>query len=82
MILGDFFATIFLIAVRGGKINMGPLSGKFVSSCVELFSKYCPGGRYWHFQVSSYFFYCDSLTYEAQRTFPSFDSGVLLSFAF
>ena len=83
VILGDFFGSlIILFAVHGGKINMGPLLGKFVTLktlTLQLFN-YCPNNIHGHFQVSSYFFYSHSLTYEAQHTFPSFDLCVLLSF--
>ena len=51
-----FFASlIILLAVRVGKINMGSSSrqGCNSSSGFELF-KYCPNGRYGHFQKTTH----------------------------
>ena len=50
---------IILLSVRGGKINMGPFPGKFVTVPVVL--KYCPIGRYGQFQASSFFVAIPSL---------------------
>ena len=45
----------------GGKINMDPLPGKFLTVPVALnFLKHCPNGRYGHFKVKQIFYYCHS----------------------
>ena len=74
--LGNFL-PLLSASLCGIKIKMGPLPGKFVT--VALNFKYCPNGRYEHFQESSFFFYSPSLTYESQHTFPSFDLCFLIS---
>ena len=78
MILEKCFASlIILFTVHGGKINRGPLPGKFVTVPVAL--NFLSIGLTVDFQVSCYVF-SHSLTYEAQHTFPSFDLCVLFSF--
>ena len=59
--------------MRGGKINMGPLPGKFVTVPVALnFLSIALNLDMGIFRRVAYFL-CHSLTNEAQQTFPTFD---------
>ena len=51
---GDPWGMLCLLAMRGGKINMDLLPGKFIAVAVAFNFKYCPNDRYGHFQASSY----------------------------
>ena len=78
VILGEFFASLIgLPPVRKCKINMGSLPGKFVTVLVALkflsIALTADMGIFRRIPI----FYSNSLTYEAQHTFLSFDLCVL-----
>ena len=75
MILGDFFPSLILLTVCEGKINIGPLPGRFVTVALNFLNIALTVDMGILRRVA--IFRSQSLTYEAQHNFPSFDLCVL-----